>query len=114
MPAATAAAVPPLEPAEFETVVRERLRAFSPDALRCWLRHGRGPVGEAGESVARVVPKTLGERLAELESRPRLRAAAGLVARLAGASRVDLAPGWLRETVTPPGTSPGSAPAPRP
>ena len=77
--------VPPLEPSEFETVVRERLRAFSPDALTCWLRHGRGPVGEAGEAVARVVPKTLGERLTELESRPRLRAAAGLVARLAGA-----------------------------
>ena len=77
--------VPPLEPSEFETVVRERLRAFSPDALTHWLRHGRGPVGEAGEAVARVVPKTLGELLTELESRPRLRAAAGLVARLAGA-----------------------------
>ena len=77
--------VPPLEPPEFEAGVRAGLRAFSADDLAHWLRHGRGPVGEAGEAVARVVPKTLGEQLAEVESRPRLRVAAGLVARLAGA-----------------------------
>jgi hypothetical protein len=76
---------PPLEPREFEQRVKATLRGYSPDDLRCWLRHGRGPVGEAGETIAGTMPVSLAEVLAAAECRPRLRGAAGLVARLDGA-----------------------------
>lgn len=98
-PAHPPAAVAPLEPPEFEALVREALERLSDDGLRHWLRFGRGPVGGAGESVAREVPRSLGEVLAEVEERPRLRAASALVAKLTGA--ISLPPRRLAEAELP-------------
>jgi hypothetical protein len=79
------AEVPPLEPAAFEVRILEALALLSDDDLRHWLRHGRGPVGTAGESAAILVPPSLSTTLADLERRPRLAGAAPLIAPLAGA-----------------------------
>ncbi len=76
---------PPLSSAEFQERVLEALDEISPAELRHWLRRGRPPIGEASEHVAGVVPRTLAGTLAVLGRRPRLAAAASLVAQLEGA-----------------------------
>jgi len=84
--------LPPLTPEAFEDHVLRRLDAYSPQELRHWLRHGRGPIKEAGErvvriirEVARVKSRTLTEVLAELTRRERLAGAVPYVARLLSA-----------------------------
>jgi hypothetical protein len=80
---------PSLEPEEFEHRVLKALQRLDDDTLEHWLRHGRGPIGDAGEKVAEAAaaarPRTLIERLETLGERPRLAVAAGLVAHLDGA-----------------------------
>jgi hypothetical protein len=76
---------PPLDLETFEARVLDRLRRLDAEEVRHWLRHGRGSVREAGETVARQSPRTLGEVLSEVEDAPRLRGAAALASRLAGA-----------------------------
>ncbi|MBV8676148.1 MAG: hypothetical protein JO355_03145, partial [Planctomycetaceae bacterium] len=76
---------PPMSPAEFQERVLGALDELSPAELRHWLRRGRPPIGEAGEHVADVVPRTLAGTLAVLGRRPRLAVAASLVAQLEGA-----------------------------
>ena len=79
---------PPLEPAEFERKVLERLGAMAPDEVRHWLRTGRGPE-RGGTVVARQVtiglPRTCREAMEPLLRRPRLAASAALLDRLVGA-----------------------------
>jgi hypothetical protein len=81
--------LPSLEPDEFEARVFRAMARLSDSDLHHWLRHGRGPLDDAGERLAPEVgaarPKTLVETLAALERRPRLAGAAPLVAHLAGA-----------------------------
>jgi hypothetical protein len=80
---------PSLEPKEFEVRVLKALQRLDSGSLEHWLRHGRGPIGDAGEKVADEAeaarPRTLIERLEALGERPRLAVSAGLVAHLDGA-----------------------------
>jgi hypothetical protein len=80
---------PSLEPEEFERRVLKALERLDDDALEHWLRHGRGPIGDAGEKVAEAAeaaqPRTLIERLEALGERPRLAVSTGLMAHLDGA-----------------------------
>jgi hypothetical protein len=84
--------LPPLTPEAFEDHVLRRLEAYSAQELRHWLRHGRGPIKEAGarivriiREVARVKSRTLTDVLAELTKRERLAGAVPYVARLLSA-----------------------------
>jgi hypothetical protein len=43
--------MPPLEPLAFEAAVLARLEAYSDVAIKEWLRHGCGPVNDAGEKL---------------------------------------------------------------
>jgi hypothetical protein len=95
------AEVPPLEPADFEARVIGALDGLLDDILGHWLRHGRGPVGAAGEAAARLVPTGLSATLADLERRPRLAGTAPLIAPLAGA--LALPPRRLAHTEQPTG-----------
>ncbi len=78
---------PPLGPARFEELLLHQLRAYSEDDLRSWLRHARGPVHEAAETVVRTLPppRTLTGLLGLLLERPRLAGARAFVGRLVGA-----------------------------
>jgi hypothetical protein len=81
------AELPPLAPAEFERRVLSRTAAYNDDELLAWFRNGRGPVKDAGESLAREMPRrrTLDGVLATLLERPRLAGAGGFVSQLVGA-----------------------------
>ena len=79
------AEVPPLAPLRFEALVRKALEQLSPGDIRHWLRHGRGPVGDVGDSVARLWTRDFAEILNGLSQRPRLAGAMSLVERLSGA-----------------------------
>src|SRR5205085_2464461 len=60
---------------------------YTDEDLREWLRHGRGPVKEAAEALARQVPvrRTLAGALAALLERPRLAGARPFVAQMLSA-----------------------------
>src|SRR5262249_26566097 len=62
---------------------------YSHDEIDHWLRHGRGPVKEAAERLAReleaVKPRSLASVLANLTLRPRLAGAVPFVAQLVSA-----------------------------
>jgi hypothetical protein len=90
---------PPLRPEEFDAWVRARLRDWHQDDLSHWLRHGRGPIPQAGEAIARALPIPLAQALAALEDRPRLRGMAGLVSHLNGA--LSLPPRSLAHAALP-------------
>ncbi len=79
--------MPAIAPPDFERLIRDRLAAYSEDDLRSWLQHGRGPVHEAGEKLAREQPppRSLTGVLAALLLRPRLAGAETYVTRLVGA-----------------------------
>jgi hypothetical protein len=81
------AEVPAIAPQEFERLVIDRLAAYADEELDSWLRHGRGPVHEAGKALARQQPppRTLTGVLAALLLRPRLAGAETYVSRLVGA-----------------------------
>jgi hypothetical protein len=80
---------PPWDAAAFEAHVLHRLDGWRPDDLRHWFRHGREPVGDAGEKVAEQVPaerpRTLDGVLADLTRHPRLSGAVPFVAQLVSA-----------------------------
>ena len=76
---------PGLEPDEFESLVRGAVDALSDEAIRHWLRYGRGTAGDAGERLAQFRPRSLAAALADLEHRPRLAGVGRLVSRLEGA-----------------------------
>jgi hypothetical protein len=80
---------PPLPPRELQSAVARALLALSDDEVDHWLRHGRGPVGDAGEAVARAAeatrPRSLAALLDALDGRERLAGAARLVPLLDGA-----------------------------
>ena len=81
--------VPPLPAPAFEAAVLQALAPLAPDDLRHWLRHGRGPLREAGARLARALPagqpRTLGHLLAELTQCRRLAGAVPFVAQLVSA-----------------------------
>jgi hypothetical protein len=76
---------PGLEPAEFDARLERELDTMSDDAIRHWLKHGRGPVESIGDRLAPLPSRDLSGTLAELERRPRLAGAMLLVSRLEGA-----------------------------
>jgi len=76
---------PGLEPDQFESLVLGAVDALSDDAIKHWLRYGRGPDGDAGERLAQFRPRSLSAALADLEHRPRLAGVGRLVSRLEGA-----------------------------
>jgi hypothetical protein len=77
---------PALGPATFEQRVLARTALYSDDELLAWFRHGRGPIKDAGETLARALPRrTLEGVLGALLERPRLAGAGGFVAQLVGA-----------------------------
>jgi hypothetical protein len=83
------AELPPVEPAAFEQYVLKALEAYTEDELKAWFRHGRGPVKETGEALARQLappaPRTLAGVLADLLQRPRLAGARPFIAQLVSA-----------------------------
>jgi hypothetical protein len=80
---------PPWSAASFESAVLRALRELSPSDIRHWLRHGRGPLDDAGVRLADVLlpapSRTLGQALAELTQQRRIAAALPFVAQLTGA-----------------------------
>jgi hypothetical protein len=81
-------AEPSLDPDEFDARVARALARLDDGAIRHWLEHGRGPIGDAGERVAEEAetrPPSLVERLDEAARRPRLAAAGALMPTLDGA-----------------------------
>ncbi|MEW4570568.1 hypothetical protein AB1L88_22120 [Tautonia sp. JC769] len=79
---------PPMTPAEFERRVLDRLIRQRPEAIRHWLRVGRGPEPAADALADRVEqerPRTYRSALEPLLERPRLSASALLIDRLVGA-----------------------------
>jgi hypothetical protein len=105
-----AAEQPPLGPEEFEQRLLAATRAYSDEELLTWFRHGRGPVKEAAEALARELPRPrhLAGVLTALLERPRLAAAAGFVSQLVGAltlpprrlERQELAVGGYTDVTT--------------
>jgi hypothetical protein len=63
---------------DFEQQVLQSLRGFTLQELKHWLQHGRGPIDEAAEEVARemsvVPPRTLGEVFSRVAQRGRVAA----------------------------------------
>lgn len=79
---------PPMAPAEFERLVLDRLIRQRPEAIRHWLRVGRGPEQDAEGLADRIEqdrPRTYRSALEPLLERPRLSASALLIDRLVGA-----------------------------
>jgi hypothetical protein len=76
----------PLPPVDFEVQVLRALQNYTDEELTVWFRHGRGPVKEAGQSLARAMepplPRTLAGALATLLERPRLAGARPFIAQL--------------------------------
>jgi hypothetical protein len=80
--------VPALVPEVFEAVVLESLQPFGLDDLVQWFRHGRGPLGDAGDKVARELaakPPSLADVLAAVAQRERLAGAVPHVAQFVSA-----------------------------
>lgn len=79
----------PWKPEAFEAQVRKALAAYTVEEMRHWFRHGRGPIKQAAEELAReleaVKPRTLAGVLAALAQRERLAGAVPLVAQLVSA-----------------------------
>ncbi len=74
---------PSLDPNAFEKLVWRQSDSLSNRAIRHWLRHGRGPSDEPGESMTVPVrPTSLTESLAEIEERPRLAGISRLMNRM--------------------------------
>jgi hypothetical protein len=88
-PPLTAPELPPLPPAEFEGKVLQSLQGYMVKDLFHWLRHGTGPINDAGEKLAEAVkvtpPRNLAEVLDRLAERPRLGGAMPFVAQLVSA-----------------------------
>ena len=95
------AEMPPLTPDRFEALVLKALEQLTPGDVRHWLRHGCGPVGGAGEEVARLWTHDFAAVLAGLKERPRLAGAVPLVESLAGA--LTLPPRRLNRAELPAG-----------
>jgi hypothetical protein len=80
---------PPLSVDEFEAAILAQLAAYSDDEVRQWMRHGCGPVKEAGRRLVRALPlpppRTLSGVLAKLLERPRLAGARPFVMQMLSA-----------------------------
>jgi hypothetical protein len=83
------AMVPSSNGKAFESLVVAKLRDIGLDELYHWLRHGSGPVEEAGAQIARSVdlarPRSLDGILAKAAQRQRLAGAAPLISRMVAA-----------------------------
>jgi hypothetical protein len=79
----------PLEPAAFERHFLDAVEAYSDEELATWFRHGRGPVKQTGEAIARQLPapppRTLAGVLEALLQRPRLSGARPFLAQMVSA-----------------------------
>jgi hypothetical protein len=76
---------PAVNPPELDACVRARLEELSDEAIRHWLKFGRGPLAEA-DAVRIALPEHgLAGALERLEERPRLAGLSRLVSRLEGA-----------------------------
>jgi hypothetical protein len=76
---------PELEPSEFEERLDRELDRMSDDAIRHWLRYGRGPVESIGDRLAPLPSRDMAGAISEMEYRPRLAGAAFLISRLEAA-----------------------------
>jgi hypothetical protein len=80
---------PPLLPAEFEDRVSQALSVYTLKDMQHWLKHGHGPVEDAGAQIAEAVviekPRSLQGVLAELATKERLSGAIPYVAQLVSA-----------------------------
>ena len=78
---------PPLGPAEFQEQILATTILYTDEELRSWFHHGRGPVKEAGQTIAQESPppRSLLAALAALLERPRLAGAETYVMQLVGA-----------------------------
>ena len=76
---------PGLEPFEFEARFAREVDTLSDDAIRHWLKYGRGPVDSIADRLVPLPPCDLSGSLCELERRPRLAGATLLISRLEGA-----------------------------
>jgi hypothetical protein len=85
----TEAEAPLLEPAVFEAQVLQALKQFTFEELEHWFDHGRGPLKEEGEQIARELPllqpRPLAGVLESLTQRGRLAGAAPFVPQLVSA-----------------------------
>jgi hypothetical protein len=70
--------LPPLKPGEIEQHIFRALQGFTLQQLKHWLQHGRGPIEDAADEVARemsvVPPRTLGEVFSRVAQRGRVAA----------------------------------------
>jgi hypothetical protein len=76
---------PALDPSEFQTRVVDELDKLSDEAVRHWLKHGRGPVESIDDRLVPIPPLGLSGYLCEVELRPRLAGVTRVVGRLEGA-----------------------------
>ncbi|MGP0063261.1 MAG: hypothetical protein ACLQGP_06605 [Isosphaeraceae bacterium] len=76
---------PALEPSEFRARVVGELDKLSDEAVRHWLKHGRGPVEAIEDRLVPFPTRVLAGSMAELERRPRLAGMTRVVGRLEGA-----------------------------
>lgn len=80
---------PPLSFFKLHAAAVNALKGLADDEIDHWLRHGRGPVGDVGEEVARAAeaskPRSLATLLDALDGRARLAGASRLVPLLDGA-----------------------------
>jgi hypothetical protein len=99
----TSGAAATLSPVLFEVRLLQALSAYDFEEILHWLRHGRGPVAEAGAAIAQAVlldkPRTLTGVLADLAQRRRLAGAVPFVEQLVSA--LTLPPRRLEQSELP-------------
>jgi hypothetical protein len=76
---------PPLRPSELEDLLADGLERLSDEAIRHWLKFGRGPVLGGNALLVPLPQRGRAGSLADLEERPRLAGVTRLVERLEGA-----------------------------
>lgn len=76
---------PAVTPSQLDSWIGEQIRELSDDAIRHWLKFGRGPIGGRDELPLPLPPGGLARTLAQVEERPRLSGLNRLVAQLEGA-----------------------------
>lgn len=94
-----------MPPVVFEARILRALSSYSFEEILHWLRHGRGPVSQAGENIAQAVlldePHSLHGVLADLAQRQRLSGAVPFVEQLVSA--LTLPPRRLEQSELPMG-----------
>jgi hypothetical protein len=76
---------PALGPPDFQARIVSELDTLSDEAVRHWLKHGRGPLEAIDDRLVPFPPRGLAGWLSEMERRPRLAGVTGVISRLEGA-----------------------------